>query len=129
MVTHWKSHVKQQRANMAAAGGSLGRGRGRPGMPPGRGRGRGRGAPGRPGRGAGRPPGRGIKKEKKEGRSDKGKPRWTAYLLWSTRRYCTVTKLYTVLFKNEIERSNFEKGCLKFVGFSKRYTTSTLSLN
>lgn len=91
MVTHWKSHVKQQRANMAAHGGSggLSRGRGRPpsGAPPGRGRGRGAGRPpGRPGRGAGRPAGGGSKREKKQERKDKGKPRWTAYLLWSTRR-------------------------------------------
>ena len=95
MVTHWKSHVKQQRANMAAGGGAgLSRGRGRPpgAGPPGRGRGRGRGKP--PGRSE-RPAkvAKGKSKAAKKGkkgkaeRSDKGRPRWTAYLLWSTRRY------------------------------------------
>merc|ERR1719412_3401246 len=96
MVTHWKSHVKQQRANMAAGGGAssgLSRGRGRPpgAGPPGRGRGRGRGKP--PGRSE-RPAkvAKGKSKAAKKGkkgkaeRSDKGRPRWTAYLLCSTRR-------------------------------------------
>merc|ERR1719510_2346794 len=83
MVTHWKSHVKQQRASMASgstpgSGSSRGRGRppgkrtGEPAPPGGRSRGRGRGR-------------RASSGEKKE-RKDKGRPRWTAYLLWSTRR-------------------------------------------
>merc|ERR1719510_694452 len=105
MVTHWKSHVKQQRANMVSGpsrGGSMIRGRGRPSgrglPPPSRGQ---RGRPGRPG-----PPGRrgpppkgkaskkGSGKKSKTGkaeRSDKGRPRWTAYLLWSTRRRKEIT--------------------------------------
>ena len=94
MVSHWKSHVKKQRME----GGY--RGRGRPAAyPPGK---RGPGRPpkdgygrvihkdytsssGRPitGRSAGRGRGRG---RGRGGRADKGKPRWTAYLVWSTRR-------------------------------------------
>ena len=83
MVTHWKSHVKQQRAAMtsgSSSAGSSGRGRGRPPAAGGSGlgsRGRGRG------RGRGR---RASSGERKPNRSDKGRPRWTAYLLWSTRR-------------------------------------------
>ncbi len=82
MVTHWKSHVKKQRME----GGGMMRGRrGRGGMRPRspdygerrRGRGRGR---------AGRPPGGGRGRGRGRGRSDKGMPRWTAYLVWSTRR-------------------------------------------
>lgn len=94
MVSHWKSHVKKQRME----GGY--RGRGRPAINPSGKRGPGRppkdgygrvirkdyiSASGRPitgqsaGRGRGRGRGRG-------GRSDKGKPRWTSYLVWSTRR-------------------------------------------
>merc|ERR1719273_884012 len=105
MVTHWKSHVKQQRANMVSGpsrGGSMIRGRGRPSgrglPPPSRGQ-RGRpGRPGPPGR-RGPPPkgkaakGKSGKKDKtgKAERSDKGRPRWTAYLLWSTRRRKEIT--------------------------------------
>ncbi|XP_059094068.1 protein PRRC2C-like [Tigriopus californicus] len=91
MVSHWKLHVKKQRQLDAARaateeGGSRGRGRSDY-SPPRRGRGRGRGrgyrsSRGRPisGSSAGRGRGRG------RGRRDKGKPRWTAYLVWSTRR-------------------------------------------
>lgn len=68
MVTHWKSHVKQQRL----AGPPMGK-RGRPGRPPSSYY----SSSGRPVRGKG---GRGL------GRADKGKPRWTAYLVWSTKR-------------------------------------------
>ena len=91
MVTHWKSHVKKQQVD------SFSRGRGR-----GRGRGRamikredssddeiGSGRPGRKRRrrhssasSDDRPVGRG----RGTGKAEKGKPRWTAYLLWSTRK-------------------------------------------
>lgn len=107
MVAHWKSHVKQQQ--QAGKGGGRDSGyaveKSRPSAADsGRGRGRGRSA-GRPvaqGRGAakthttsrGRPitskqagrKRRAEAKKVKKGRSDKGKPRWTAYLVWSTRR-------------------------------------------
>ena len=109
MVTHWKSHVKQQRANMGSGGpsrgGSMVRGRGRPSgggrLPP-----PSKGPRGRPGRSKGRPgppPKKGKAAKKGSGkksktgkaeRSDKGRPRWTAYLLWSTRRYV----LYLISF-------------------------------
>ena len=110
MVTHWKSHVKQQRANMVSGpsrGGSMIRGRGRPSgrglPPPSRGQ-RGRpGRPGPPGRRGPPPKGKAAKgksgKKSKTGkaeRSDKGRPRWTAYLLWSTRRY--VLSLISFIF-------------------------------
>lgn len=100
MVTHWKSHVKKQQAESKSLS-AVGRGRGR---------GRGRGGGGR-----GRPPlvrressdsnDRGKTSTKRDSssgedddksasssgrksgkRGDKGKPRWTAYLLWSTRK-------------------------------------------
>jgi len=106
MVTHWKSHVKQQRANMGpggpSRGGSMIRGRGRPSgggrLPP-----PSKGPRGRPGRSKGRPgppPKKGKAAKKGSGkksktgkaeRSDKGRPRWTAYLLWSTRRRKEIT--------------------------------------
>ena len=63
MVAHWKSHVKQQQG------------------------------PGRPGKthmtSSGRPITKkqaGKRTRKKAARKDKGRPRWTAYLVWSTRR-------------------------------------------
>ena len=80
MVTHWKSHVKQQRAQLAPSTPGSGT-PGRRGRPPGIGKTGERGGRGR-GRGRGRVP----SGEKAE-RRDKGRPRWTAYLLWSTRRY------------------------------------------
>lgn len=73
MVTHWKSHVKQQRL----AGPPPGYRRGRPGRPPSSYSSRGRPVSGRGGRGL--------------GRADKGKPRWTAYLVWSTKRRRDIT--------------------------------------
>ena len=74
MVTHWKSHVKQQRL----AGPPPGHRRGRPGRPPSSYySSRGRPVSGRGGRGL--------------GRADKGKPRWTAYLVWSTKRRRDIT--------------------------------------
>ena len=110
MVTHWKSHVKKQRqqqAQMAARQpmripGKRGRppsgsGRGRPLMSKthytskgrpitkksagrrGGGEGGGEGSSGGMG-------GRGTKGGGRGGRSDKGRPRWTSYLVWSTRR-------------------------------------------
>ena len=106
MVAHWKSHVKQQQQ----AGKSGGRDSGyavekaKPAAADSgsrRGRGRSSGKPvaqsrpakthttsrGRPitSKQAGRKRRTEAKKVKK-GRSDKGKPRWTAYLVWSTRR-------------------------------------------
>ena len=103
MVTHWKSHVKKQRQQQAQMAsrhpmrvpGRRGRppsggGRGRPPMRThytSRGRpitkksaGRNKGSEDAEGGGGGR--GRGGR----AGRSDKGKPRWTSYLVWSTRR-------------------------------------------
>ena len=116
MVTHWKSHVKQQRANMASGpsrGGSMIRGRGRPSgggrLPP-----PSKGPRGRPGRSKGRPgppPKKGKAAKKGSGkksktgkaeRSDKGRPRWTAYLLWSTRRYVLHASLVNIKFKKII---------------------------
>ena len=91
MVAHWKSHVKQLH---------------------GQARGRGAGGRGRPGRGSGASKthmssrGRPITSKSagkanrgkgsrggKAGRSDKGRARWTAYLLWSTRRRKEITKV------------------------------------
>lgn len=101
MVTHWKLHVKQYKAtagNSAAgspssASGSPspgGRGRGRPAGSRGSGRGR--------GRGAARPRVRNTSGDVvKVARRDKGKPRWTAYLLWSTRRYSILFSKIKVL--------------------------------
>jgi len=81
MVTHWKSHVKKQQADMMRSG--RGRGRGRPPM----GYGRGRGRPSLEDRDdsdssdSSDDDDDGLKRKKK-----KGMPRWTAYLLWSTRK-------------------------------------------
>ena len=106
MVAHWKSHVKQQQ--QAGKGGGRDGGYAAEKTKPaaaesgsrrGRGRSTGRGAAnsrtakthttsrGRPitSKQAGRKRRTDTKKVKK-GRSDKGKPRWTAYLVWSTRR-------------------------------------------
>jgi hypothetical protein len=107
MVAHWKSHVKQQQLQKRSGAAPVAEKHGKAAakQPPpvvSGGRGRGRGRP------AGRPPapakthttsrGRPItskqagrkarkdKKAKKAQRKDKGRPRWTAYLLWSTRR-------------------------------------------
>ena len=74
MVTHWKSHVKEQRM--------FPRRRGRPpGMfareiP----------ASGQMFTGPASLRGRGGRGGRARGRADKGQPRWTAYLVWSTRR-------------------------------------------
>lgn len=102
MVTHWKSHVKKQQVEASRSGGrgrggARGRGRGRPmrrrssssdiGMPGSSKRRvkRRRSSSGsseeRPKRGGG---GRG--RGGRGGKAEKGKPRWTAYLLWSTRK-------------------------------------------
>lgn len=76
MVTHWKSHVKKQQADAAKAG------RGRP-------RGRGSGARGR---GRASEDKRRVNSSEEDEDDDgarkkgKGMPRWTAYLLWSTRK-------------------------------------------
>jgi len=83
MVTHWKSHVKKQQ--------EVG------GFSRGRGKGRGRGRPRR--RSSSSSTGRRFKRSRSSSdssaervvrnrgkRGDKGKPRWTAYLLWSTRK-------------------------------------------
>lgn len=82
MVTHWKSHVKKQQADMMRSG--RGRGRGRPPM----GFGRGRGRPSLEDRddsdssdSSDDDDDDGVRIKKK-----KGMPRWTAYLLWSTRK-------------------------------------------
>ena len=119
MVAHWKSHVKQQqlqkRSGAAPAVEKSGKAAAKQPPPVLGGRGRGRGRP------AGRPPapakthttsrGRPItskqagrkarkdKKAKKATRKDKGRPRWTAYLLWSTRRRkeIRVRKLFVFL--------------------------------
>lgn len=117
MVAHWKSHVKQQQlqkrgggggggfversARPAAAEGGIKRGRGRP---PGRPAGVNKPAKthvtsrGRPitSKQAGRKA-RKDKKAKRGQRKDKGKPRWTAYLLWSTRRRKEI-KVHLTLF-------------------------------
>merc|ERR1712088_1120039 len=89
MVAHWKSHVKQQaktmRGNAAAAAAAAAREQKLRDKEM-RKRGKGKhkthlSSRGRPisKKSAGR-------KGKKKQRKDKGKPRWTAYLLWSTRR-------------------------------------------
>lgn len=105
MVAHWKSHVKQQqqqskhgagaghapeRASKQAQPEPSKKGRGKSGGKAGE-----RSKPvkthttsrGRPitSKQAGKKARQAAKKVKK-GRSDKGKPRWTAYLVWSTRR-------------------------------------------
>ncbi len=92
MVTHWKSHVKKQRLDGGGPrGGRRGRGRRPPSPGFGRRRRRGVGGVGVGGRGrpvsSGRGRGRG-----RGGRSDKGVPRWTAYLVWSTRRRKEIAK-------------------------------------
>lgn len=74
MVTHWKSHVKKQQADMMKGG--RGRGRGRPSI-----RGRGRPSLEKEASSDSSEDSSGGKKKKK-----KGMPRWTAYLLWSTRK-------------------------------------------
>merc|ERR1719189_3438679 len=89
MVAHWKSHVKQQaktmRGNAAAAAAAAAREKKLMDKEMKR-RGKGKhkthlSSRGRPisKKSAGR-------KGRKKQRKDKGKPRWTAYLLWSTRR-------------------------------------------
>merc|ERR1711981_1329544 len=89
MVAHWKSHVKQQaktmRGNAAAAAAAAAAEQKRRDKEM-RKRGKGKhkthlSSRGRPisKKSAGR-------KGRKKQRKDKGKPRWTAYLLWSTRR-------------------------------------------
>ena len=87
MVAHWKSHVKQQaktmRGNAAAAAAAAAREKKLMDKEMKR-RGKNKthlSSRGRPisKKSAGR-------KGKKKQRKDKGKPRWTAYLLWSTRR-------------------------------------------
>ena len=91
MVTHWKSHVKKQQSEFKSAGGNRAKGKGR-----------GRGRPmtkreyrsdseeekprKRGPRTVGKSGGRSGGKSGGRGRAEKGKPRWTAYLLWSTRK-------------------------------------------
>ena len=65
MVSHWKSHVKQQARMRGSIQKSYMSSRGRP---------------------VSSKSGRGM------GRADKGRARWTAYLLWSTRRRKEITK-------------------------------------
>jgi hypothetical protein len=105
MVAHWKSHVKQQQlskhsnyveppARSSASGSKRGRGR-PPGRPVAQAKAAkthttSRGRPitskqaGRRGRAAASAAATG--KKAKKSRRDKGKPRWTAYLVWSSRR-------------------------------------------
>merc|ERR1719414_112599 len=96
MVSHWKSHVKQQARMGGGAMASMGRGSsaGR-GRPPSRGQLKKThlSSRGRPitSKSAGRKGAKGAK-GKKAGRSDKGRARWTSYLLWSTRRRKEITK-------------------------------------
>lgn len=95
MVTHWKSHVKKQQAE-AGKGGKKGPGRGSGvrGRPPKGGRASRRddsdsdGSPRKARRLArgGDSSTTASGKKGKGKRGDKGKPRWTAYLLWSTRK-------------------------------------------
>ena len=90
MVTHWKSHVKKQQVENFARGRGRGRGRGRPQV-------RRRSSSDEIGSGrAGRrkrrrsssasSDDRPVRSRKGGGKAEKGKPRWTAYLLWSTRK-------------------------------------------
>jgi hypothetical protein len=86
MVTHWKSHVKQQRTG-GGGGGGEGSSKDAAGRRVSRGRGRPAGSSATtPSRGRGRAKRGKAAKEEKAPRKDKGRPRWTAYLLWSTRR-------------------------------------------
>merc|ERR1712012_881270 len=81
MVTHWKSHVKKQQTEGKAPGSGRGRGRGR-GRPPVKREYRSDSEEDRT-----PPRKRGPRKStKSKGKAEKGKPRWTAYLLWSTRK-------------------------------------------
>lgn len=89
MVAHWKSHVKQQAKSMrgsAAAAAAAAAAEQKRSLKHGKKKIKGKdkthlSSRGRPisKKSAGR-------KGKKKTRKDKGKPRWTAYLLWSTRR-------------------------------------------
>merc|ERR1719320_1112078 len=90
MVAHWKSHVKQLHGQARGRGGAGGRGR------PGRGGGASKthlSSKGRPitSKSAGKA-NRGKGAKGKAGGADKGRARWTAYLLWSTRRRKEITK-------------------------------------
>ena len=107
MVAHWKSHVKQQQQGKQSGGGGGGYPAEKPARPAPvesnkkQGRGRPVSKPaaqsksvkthttsrGRPitSKQAGKKARQAAKKVKK-GRSDKGKPKWTAYLVWSSRR-------------------------------------------
>lgn len=102
MVAHWKLHVKQQQQQLKKPDGSTPDKPEKPpktpkvlpdGTPRGRGRPAGSGrkthatASGRPitGKQAGKAARKAAGKQRAD-RKDKGKPKWTAYLLWSSRR-------------------------------------------
>ncbi len=122
MVAHWKSHVKQQQGDKRYAD---------------------RG-PGRPAKTHMTSHGRPITKKqagrrsRKAARKDKGRPRWTAYLIWSTRRRkeialehegWTFAQVKQVPFRRRRQLSNEDTYCKELLSRCKLRKLIELRIN